>query len=484
MEYRIKEHPILNFERREKKVFRFKNQEIEAYDNEPIAVALYAAGVKTLAHSHYMHRPRGFFCAIGKCSSCIMRVNGIPNVRTCITPVENGMIVEDQSEASEYFSNKKLEATHEKVETDMVVIGAGPAGLTAAIEAIKFGAKVVIIDDNPMPGGQLIKQTHKFFGSHRNYAGVRGIKIADILIDEINKLDAKWYLRTTATAIFDGKKRRYKVVAAQGYEKLVTIETDTIVAATGAMEKMIRFENNDLPGVYGAGGIQTLMNVYGVKPGKNVLIVGAGNVGVIIGYQLMQAGVNVKMVVEAAPRIGAYLVHAVKLRRLGVPILTSHTVIKAHGTDKVEGATIVKLDEKWKPIPGTEEYVDVDVIALAVGLSPSSELLLQAGCKAEYIRELGGMIPLHNKNNETTKPGIFIAGDVAGIEEASTAMINGRIAAISALKYLNKLTPEAEARREEAFKDLEDLRGTEFSKHLLVGKEKVYKKYKEYMEAA
>jgi sarcosine oxidase, subunit alpha len=128
-----------------------------------------------------------------------------------------------------------------------------------------------------------------------------------------------------------------------------------MIIATGASEKFLGFPNNDLPGIYGAGAVQTLMNVYGVKPGNNVLMVGAGNIGLIVSYQLMQAGVNVEGIVEAAPRIGGYLVHASKIRRMGVPIYTSHTVKEAHGTDTLTGATIIQLDETWQPIPGTEK---------------------------------------------------------------------------------------------------------------------------------
>ncbi len=202
--------------------------------------------------------------------------------------------------------------------------------------------------------------------------------------------------------------------------------------ATGASEKFLIFENNDLPGVMCAGAAQTLMNVYGVKPSEKALIVGAGNVGLIVSYQLIQAGVEVAAIVEAMPRIGGYLVHAAKLRRLGVPIYVSHTIKSAHGTERVEGATIIALDENFNEIPETEKYFEVDLICLAVGLTPYSQLLVQAGCEMAYVPELGGLVPKRTRYQETSLKGVFVAGDVSGIEEASTAMLEGGIAGISA----------------------------------------------------
>ncbi|NJE27131.1 sarcosine oxidase subunit alpha, partial [Thermococcus sp. MV5] len=134
------------------------------------------------------------------------------------------------------------------------------------------------------------------------------------------------------------------VLAVKNNRELIEFRGRAVIVATGAMEKMIPFENNDLPGIYGAGAIQTLMNTYGVKPGDKVLIVGAGNVGLILAYQLIQAGVEVKAIVEAMPKVGGYFVHAAKVRRLGVPILTRHTILRAEGKERVERAVVAQLD--------------------------------------------------------------------------------------------------------------------------------------------
>ncbi len=329
---RLSEHPILNFERiRGKEVtIYFEGKPIKAHEGETIAMALYAAGVKTFQHSIEKHRPRGLFCAIGKCSSCLMKVNGIPNVRTCITLVEEGMQIERQKEKPMLPKTMKPPKWKEpqRIEADVVVIGGGPAGMMAAINASDAGAKVVLLDENPMLGGQLVKQTHKFFGKREQFAGVRGIKIAEILQEELKKRNVEIFLETSALMLLQNGEEKL-VVGVKKNKELVEFKGKTVVVATGAMERMIPFENNDLPGVYGAGAIQTLMNTYGVKPGDRVLIVGAGNVGLILAYQLYQAGVKVEAIVEAMPKIGGYFVHAAKVRRLGIPILTRHTILRA-----------------------------------------------------------------------------------------------------------------------------------------------------------
>lgn len=340
--------------------------------------------------------------------------------------------------------------------TEIAIIGGGPAGLSAAIAAAKLGAKVLVVDRSANGGGQLVKQTHKFFGSQKEYASTRGVEIANILLDELKALPTVEFLNNT-TAL--GFYHDDKVITAEiGEKEYIKIEAERTIVATGAGEKFLTFPNNDLPGIYGAGAVQTLMNEHGVLPGDNVLMVGAGNIGLIVSYQLMQAGVNVKAIIDAAPNIGGYLVHASKIRRLGIPILTSHTIKAAHGKDSVESATLVKLDENWKPIEGSEVDFNVDVICIAVGLTPLAELLWQVGCEMKYIPELGGHVPLRNENLETSIDGIFVAGDVAGVEEASAAMVEGRLAGASAALSLGLNIEEAQKLVDEAKEDLRVLR--------------------------
>jgi sarcosine oxidase subunit alpha len=314
--------------------------------------------------------------------------------------------------------------------TDILVVGGGAAGLSAAAEAASYGAKVLVLESDLQLGGQLIKQTHKFFGSKDEYAGTRGYKIADILLEEIRSAGDRVQVETnvTVTGYYpeDGT-----ITAMRGEEEYFRVSAKKVVVATGAQERLIPFPNNDLPGVYGAGAVQTLMNVYGVVPGKRVLMVGAGNIGLIVSYQLMQAGVEVAAVVEAMPKVGGYWVHAAKIRRLGVPIYLKHSIKEALGKEVVEGAIIQEVDDRCSGI-GNEKRIDCDIICMAVGLSPTVELCWQAGCKMKYVPHLCGYVPLRDRTMRTSHRDIWVAGDASGIEEASAAMVEGRIAGLAA----------------------------------------------------
>lgn len=340
-------------------------------------------------------------------------------------------------------------------EPDLAVIGGGPAGLMAALTAAKAAASVLLLERDRHLGGQLVKQTHKFFGSEKQHASVRGIEIASLLESQLKDLSERAEIWTEATAIGlyeDG----VLTVEHQGVYK--RIKPARLVVATGASEKYLSFPNNDLPGIYGAGAVQTMMNVHGVKPGRRVLMIGAGNIGLIVSYQLLQAGVQVAAIVEGLPVIGGYIVHASKIRRAGVPILTSHTILRADGRQSVESAVIARVDSSWNPIPGTEETIPCDVICIAVGLSPLAELLWQAGCEMRYVRELGGHVPVRNERLETTVPGLYIAGDLTGIEEASAAMVEGHLAGLEAAASLGYKTESYEAERQDCMEQLRSLR--------------------------
>ena len=315
---------------------------------------------------------------------------------------------------------------------DMIVVGAGPAGLSAAIEAAKNGLKPIVFDENAKPGGQLFKQIHKFFGSKEHKAKIRGFRIGDEMLEEADRLGVEVILNATVIGLYEEKEITVKIG-----EKVEHYKGDSVLVATGASENMVTFRGWTLPGVIGAGAAQTMMNLHHIKPGNRVLMLGSGNVGLVVSYQLLQAGCEVVAVVDAAPRIGGYGVHAAKVARCGVPFYLSHTIVEAKGTEKVEGVRIAQVDSHFQFIPGTEKEFDVDTICVAVGLSPMSQLLKQAGCRMKDTP--GGYIPDCDVLGATSVPGIYAAGDVAGIEEASSAMIEGRMSGAVISNYLGYL---------------------------------------------
>lgn len=268
--------------------------------------------------------------------------------------------------------------------TEVAVVGGGAAGIAAAIEAARAGAHVTLIDENERPGGQLFKQIHKFFGSVAHHAGARGIQIGQELLKEAQNVGVEIRLDTVAYGIFS--KNCLGLISGDHTEDL---QTEVIILATGAIENPLSFPGWTLPGVMGAGAAQTLINIHRTLPGSRILMVGAGNVGLIVSYQLLQAGAEVVAIIEGLPHIGGYGVHASKVRRAGVSILTGHTILKAEGEKEVERAIISQVNEKWEPITDTQQILEVDTICLAVGLSPLAELAWMAGCQFAHVPQLG-----------------------------------------------------------------------------------------------
>lgn len=334
---------------------------------------------------------------------------------------------------------------------DIIIVGAGPAGLSAANEAAKRGMSTLVLDENSKPGGQLFKQIHKFFGSKEHKAKVRGFKIGQELLAQAEENGAQIQLNSVVTGLYPDKE----VVVRHG-DSVCHYKGDNVIIATGASENIVAFEGWTLPGVIGAGAAQTMMNLHSVQPGKKVLMLGSGNVGLVVSYQLLQAGCEVVALVDAAPKVGGYGVHAAKVARCGVPFYLRHTIVKAQGDEFVTGVVIAELDDNWNTIKGTEKHFDVDTICLAVGLSPMSQLCSMAGCK---MVDKGGLVPQIDKTGETSVAGIYAAGDVSGIEEASSAMIEGRIAGLAAAVRSGYMTDEeGETAIEKELAALETLR--------------------------
>jgi thioredoxin reductase len=353
--------------------------------------------------------------------------------------------------------------------TEIAVIGAGPAGLAAAIEAARAGAQVTLIDENERPGGQLFKQIHKFFGSKEHRAGTRGVEIGVDLLEEAKRVGVITRLNTVVYGLYHDK-----CLGLACGDHSEDLQTQAIILATGASENVLAFPGWTLPGVMGAGAAQTLINIHRVLPGRRILMVGAGNVGLIVTYQLLQAGAEVVAIIEGLPVIGGYGVHASKVRRAGVPILTSHTIVSAEGGESVERAVIAQVDNRWQVLCGTEQTLEVDTVCLAVGLSPLAELAWMAGCRFSHVPTLGGWVPLHDQDMQTSVPGIYIAGDVAGIEEASTAMEEGRLAGLAAAGTLCHLSPEVgEIKKSEVRDRLAALRWGGFGEGRAVAKRQI-----------
>lgn len=412
-QFRIAEHPILDVPPLETLNFYFNGQKLTARRGEMISSALIANGISVFGHHHKDGSAQGIFCANGQCAKCTVIANGIA-VKSCMTAVTENMIVQsaeglpELAEANEARTFEPIE----KLSCEVLIIGGGPAGLSAAVELGKHSISTILIDDKTALGGKLVLQTHKFFGSEEDSrAGTRGHHIGEILASEVAKYPSvTTWLNSTALFVFSDRKVG---VLKDGVYKLIAPQR--ILNAAGAREKFLRFPGNKLARIYGAGAFQTLVNRDLVRPTQRLFIIGGGNVGLIAGYHALQAGIEVVGLAEAMPSCGGYKVHADKLQRFGVPIYTSHSILCANGDETVESITIVEVDRNFQSVAGTEKTFACDTILIAVGLDSLSEFTLEA--------EAAGL-PVDS------------AGDALEIAEASSAMFNGKIAGLRIAKAL------------------------------------------------
>jgi len=406
---RVQQHPILPPPPDEPSgPFYWNGERLLARPGEMISSALFAAGIHRFGRHPRDDAPLGMFCANGQCAQCAVVANGVA-VKSCMVPVADNMVVQSCDRLPELPLAEDPPDIGDTAlrRTQVLVIGAGPAGLAAAIELARRGVQVLVVDDKDRPGGKLVLQTHKFFGSIEDTrAGTRGIDLATGLAEELAaQPSAELWLLATAVGVFsDGRVG----VVRQG--RYCLVQPDVLLVATGAREKQLPFPGHTLPGVYGAGAFQTLLNRDLVRPCKRLFVLGGGNVGLIAAYHALQADIEVAGLVEALPEVGGYRVHADKIRRLGVPIHLRHTVVAAHGEEHLEAVTIAQVDERFQVIPGTERSFAADTLLVAVGLSPLDEFIAQA-------RAFG--LP------------VFAAGDAEEIAEASAATFGGRIAALN-----------------------------------------------------
>ncbi len=401
---RITKHTVIEVPERKEVTFTWNGQKMTGYHGEMISSALIANDIHIFGHHPKDDSPQGIFCANGQCSQCMVIVDGLP-LKACMTALQEGLAVESVEGLPQLPADDCMPVLSRipVTEVDALVIGGGPAGLAAAVELGNRGVKTLIVDDKDRLGGKLVLQTHKFFGSvEDSYAGTRGFEIAEILEKALAGLETvDVWLKATAVAVFSDKI--VGVIKDNQYRK---IKPRKLLIATGAREKMLSFPGNTLPGVYGAGAFQTLVNRDLIKSSQRVLIVGGGNVGLIACYHAIQAGIEVVGLVEALPQVGGYKVHADKLKRLGVPIFTGHTVVCAAGSQKVESVTVARLDERWAVIPGSQRTFMVDTVLIAVGLSEVNEFYFKA---------------------KQWDMDVYCAGDAQEIAEASAAMFTGKI---------------------------------------------------------
>jgi glycine/D-amino acid oxidase-like deaminating enzyme/thioredoxin reductase/Fe-S-cluster-containing hydrogenase component 2/bacterioferritin-associated ferredoxin/ferredoxin len=413
---KIEKHPILDILPAEQTTFLFEGNEITGDKGFTIAAALHQAGHPIHSHS-LKNRERSLECGIGKCGACEMLVDGQIK-RICITRVDGvNEVKEIPHDYAPYRTNYVKETPVNVFKTSVAIIGAGPAGLAAREELNKHQVPNIVIDNNDKIGGQFIMQTHQFFffESEQKYGGMRGFDIAKTLAGDDH---TGIFLNSTVWDLLEGGRIAVKNILT---EEIYFVDAEYLVVATGAVPFMPTFENDDLPGVFTAAVVQKMMNNELTLLGKNILTVGAGNIGYLTSYQLMQAGAKVKAIIEALPYEGGFPVQANRVRRLGIPVLTSHILLKAipnEHHDGIVGAVVAECKD-FKAIPGTEKVIDgIDAINICTGLVSDDQLLI--------------------KGNEIFGRRCFGAGDAIRIGEGTSAVVRGKQVAYEILNEMEE----------------------------------------------
>ena len=440
--------------------FSFNGKVYTAHPGDTIASALAAAGVKVLSRSFKYHRPRGLLCCAGHCPNCLVQVGDEANVRACTKPVEADMEVRPQnvwpSLDHDLLSLTQLgarfmpvgfyyktfirpqslwplyehivrhaaglgevdldvppgEFDKQYLHADVVVVGGGPAGISAAMAGAKQGARVLLFDENPALGGHL-----RFT-----------FPVQSPLPDLLTALDQQENVTVfTNTSVLGWYQENW--LAAVTGQRFFKIRTKSLVVAAGAYETPLIFDNNDLPGVMLGSAVQRLLHLFGVVPGKQAVIVTGNDDGWDVAADLHAAGSAVAALVDERNRNDCASPYRDGLANAGVPVFYRHTILEARGSGAVRSAVVARVDEDGEICPATAQTLKCDLIVTSMGWTPATELIYMAGGKSEYNEERAEILPV------TSPPGLYVAGRVAGTHVVEAQIGEGRLAGLSAAAF-------------------------------------------------
>ncbi len=417
---------------------------------DTVAAALVAAGNLVCRLTEHGD-PRGVFCGMGVCQECVMAVDGAAT-RACMTTVRDGMTVcisPPRSPGARLPVGQPAASPELILTPDLLVVGAGPAGLSAALAAAGRGAEVVLLDEREKPGGQYYKQPASSFSVDPRQVD-RQYRDGRNLIAELERSSVKLITGAQAWGAARGP-----VVRAATREGALTVEPKRLVLAAGAYERGVPLPGWTLPGFMTTGAAQTLMRSYGVMPGTRVLVSGTGPLNIQVAAELVRAGVVVVALCEtavireparawqalrlaaAAPDLALEgLGYARTLARARVPFLAGYSVVAAFGDRAVERASVARLDRGGRELPGTQRSFDVDAVCVGFGFQPNSELARSLGVTHDYDPLRAQLRARVDGNGRTNVEGVWVVGDGGGTGGARLARELGTLAGLDAARSL------------------------------------------------
>ncbi|KKN35500.1 hypothetical protein LCGC14_0782990 [marine sediment metagenome] len=319
-------------------------------------------------------------------------------------------------------------------EVDVAIIGGGSAGMAAAIVVKKAGLNVLILERDRELGGITLQCIHNGFGLHEFKEELTGPEYAQRFINEVKQLGIPYKIDTMVIEFTKNKI----IYAVNNKEGLIKIKTKAIILAMGCREKTrgaINIPGFRPAGIYTAGQAQRFVNVEGYLPGRTYVILGSGDIGMIMARRLTWEGCQVKAVIEIFPYVSGLIRNQVQcLEDYEIPLITGYTVTKIHGKERVKGITISKVDRNFDRIIGSDKFIECDTLLLSVGLIPENELTREAGAK---ISKMGG--PFVDNNLETTVEGVFACGNVLQVHDlVDLVTAEAKRAGLNAVEYVKE----------------------------------------------
>lgn len=301
---------------------------------------------------------------------------------------------------------------------DIVVIGGGPAGMAAAIAAKKAGTdSILILERDTRIGGILLQCIHNGFGLHYFGEELTGPEYAARFSDQVQSLGIEYKTDSMVLEVRNNEDGSHNVTAINTVDGLMNIQAKAVILAMGCRERTrgaLIIPGTRPAGIFTAGAAQRFVNIDGYLPGKKVVILGSGDIGLIMARRLTLEGAEVKLICEVMPFSAGLRRNIVQcVENFNIPLKFSHTITQIHGKERVEGVTVAAVDANRKPVAGTEEYIECDTLLLSVGLIPENEI--STGCGVSIDSSTSG--PIVNEHMQTSVPGVFACGNTVHVHD-------------------------------------------------------------------